>query len=372
MIPIASPLIPKNATKYLLRCLKSGWISSKGPFADRFEQKFAEFVGAKYGVATNSGTSALHLALAAIDIGPGDEVIIPALTMIATALPVLYLGATPVLVDSEAETGNIDVGQIEEKITKRTRAIIPVHLHGHPAAMAEILELAKKYRLQVIEDAAEAHGAKILLNSGWRTVGSIGEIGCFSFYANKIITTGEGGMAVTDSGKLAERMCSLRNFSRTSGQHFLHTEIGFSYRMSSLQAAFGVAQLELARKFVAKKRAIAKRYRRLLSSVSVSSVTLPIEKADAKSVFWQYGILLLNQSIRDRVASFLKKHGVETRPFFIPLHQQPGLIKRGFFRGERYPVAEELSQRGLCLPSGLTITESQISFVCHTLQNELA
>lgn len=371
MIPVADPLIAKNAQRYLVRCLKSGWISSKGPIVKRFEQQFAAFAGATYGVATNSGTSALHLALAAIDIGPGDEVIIPALTMIATALPAVYLRAMPVLVDSEPETGNIDASKIEAKITKRTRAIIPVHLHGHPAAMGAILELAKKYHLAVIEDAAEAHGAQILLNNTWRTVGGIGDVGCFSFYANKIITTGEGGIAVTNSKKLAERMRALRNFARAGGQHFLHTEIGFSYRMSSLQAALGIAQLEVAKKSVAKKRAIAKRYSRLLSSPPLPSVTLPIEHADAKSVFWQYGILLENQSTRNRVALFLKKHNIETRPFFIPLHQQPAFIKRGLFRGERYPVAEQLSQRGLCLPSGLTIANQQISSVCHTLQKAL-
>lgn len=377
MIPVAQPIIAKNAKKYVSECLTSGWVSSQGEYVAKFEDAFARFIGVKYAVATSSGTSALHLALAALNIGKGDEVIIPALTMIAAALPVIYQGATPVLVDSEPDTGNIDVTKIEEKITKRTRVIIAVHLHGHPVDMEPLLKLAKKYRLAVVEDAAEAHGAGIRIKNnesrsmkqGWVKVGSLGDIGCFSFYGNKIITTGEGGMAVTNHKKLAERMRSLQNLARTPGKHFLHQEIGFTYRMSALQAALGLAQLEEVNRFIEKKREIAALYNKLLSQ-SEGLITLPLEKAYARSIHWQYGILLNKESKlhRDKLAKYLAKRDIETRTFFVPLHEQPAFEKLGFFRGEKYPVAEDLSTRGICLPSGLAISKKDIHFVARMLK----
>lgn len=365
MIPVSDPIIAKNAKKYLLTCLTSGWVSSRGPFIERFERVFARFIGTKYAVATSSGTSALHLSLAALRIGPGDEVIVPTLTMIATALPIMYQGATPVLVDSEPGTGNIDVQKIKAKITRRTRAIIPVHLHGHPANMTAIMDLAKKHHLAVVEDAAEAHGAEFK----GRKVGSFGDAGVFSFYGNKIITTGEGGMVTTNNKALADRMRSLRNLARTPGKHFLHQEVAFAYRLSNLQAALGLAQTEEADRFVDRKRAIAKKYNELLSGVS--GIILPVERHGYKSVYWQYGIVFSGELMRNTVEKLLAKRGIETREFFVPLHRQPAFTKRGLFSKERYPVSEMLSARGLCLPSGLTLTDNEITYVCKNLVSSL-
>lgn len=365
MIPVSQPIIGRNAKKYLLDCVKSGWVSSKGTYVERFEKAFARYIGTKYAVASSNGTSAIHLALAALNIGPGDEGIIPTLTMIATALPIIYTGATPVLADSEPITGNIDVGKIESKITRRTRAIIPVHLHGHPADMTEINNIARKYHLAVIEDAAEAHGAEI----HGKKVGSFGDMGCFSFYGNKIITTGEGGMVTTNNKKLADRMRSLRNLARTPGRHFLHQEVAYAYRMSNLQAALGLAQTEEAGRYVAKKRRIAHIYTRSLNHIP--ALTLPAELPGYTSVYWQYGIVFKNKKTRDLVGQKLAARGIETREFFTPLHRQPAFTKRGLFTGESYPVAENLSVRGLCIPSGLALSGADIGNICTTLQSLL-
>ncbi len=365
MIPVSEPLIGRNEKKYVLDCLTSGWVSSKGSYIRRFENAFARLIGTKYAVACSSGTGAIHLALAALHIGPGDEIIVPTLTMIATALPIVYLGAKPILVDSEKNTGNINVSKIEEKITKKTRAIIPVHLHGHPADMAAVRKLAKKYKLAVIEDAAEAHGAKIRN----KLAGSFGDMGCFSFYGNKIITTGEGGMVTTNNKRLADRMRSLRNLARTPNKHFLHQEIAYAYRLSNVQAALGLAQTENAKNFIAKKRTIAQKYSRLLSGVN--GLRLPSELPGYTNVYWQYGILFNSKQTRDSVEKKLAKNGIETREFFIPLHRQPAFKKIGLFTGERYPVAEHLSSHGLCLPSGVALTGADIAYVCTTLRSLL-
>lgn len=367
MIPVAEPLIARNAKKYVLEALSSGWISSKGPFVEKFEEKFAKFVDNRYGIATNSGTAALHLALAAINIGPGDEVIVPSYTMIAAALPIIYQGATPVLVDVELNTGNIDTSLVEERITKKTRAIIIVHLNGHPADMSSLLALGIKYNLPIIEDVAEAHGAEYRLkNNIFKKVGSLGSIGCFSFYANKIVTTGEGGMVVTNERQLAEKLRSLRNFARSKNRHFYHREIAFAYRMSNLQAALGLAQLEEVNLYLQKKGEIASLYLQKLGKITL--LTLPIQKDYARRIYWQFEIQLPSRTIRDSLAMFLARHRIETRTSFIPLHKQPAFLKRGFFKGQHFPAAEDLSNRGLCLPSGLKLKKNQINYVCGIIQ----
>ncbi|MBI2039464.1 DegT/DnrJ/EryC1/StrS family aminotransferase [Candidatus Microgenomates bacterium] len=364
MIPISKPIIPKNAKKKLLECLKSGWISGAGPIVVSFEREFARFVGTKYAVSCTSGTTALHLALAALGIGPGDEVIVPTFTMISTILPVIYVGATPVLVDSEADTGNIDVSLIESKITKKTKAVMPVHLYGHPVDMEPLLKLVEKNRLAIIEDAAEAHGAQYQL----KKVGSIGDLGCFSFYANKIVTSGEGGMVTTNDKRLAEKLKSLRNLARTPKKHFYHQEVGFNYRLSSLQAALGLASLEEVTTILKQKRHIASLYRKLLSLLP--HVILPVEKNYASSVFWHYAIVIKKTSpkSRNQLAEMLAKKDVETRTFHIPMHIQPALVNLGLFKGERYPNAEFLSKNGLLLPSGPNISDRQIATVCSLIQ----
>ena len=368
MIPISKPIIFKNAQKYLLECLKSGWISGAGPMVSRFESEFAKFIGTKYAVSCTSGTTALHLALAALNIGPGDEVIVPSLTMIASVLPIYYSRATPVLIDVEEDTGNMDVRLLESKITKNTKVIMPVHLYGHPVNMEPLLKIAKKYNLAIVEDAAEAHGAEYKL----KKVGSIGDLGCFSFYANKIVTSGEGGMVTTSNPRLTERLGSLRNLSRTPKRHFYHREVGFNYRLSSLQAALGVAQLEEVDQIIAKKRHMADLYNNLLSSVN--NLILPVEKDYAKSVFWHYGIVLKHNSplSRDKLAQKLGKNGVESRTFHIPMHLQPALLNLGLFKGESYPVAEYLSENGLLLPAGPDISDKQIAHICSTIHTLLS
>lgn len=369
MIPVAKPLISKNAQKYVKRALKSGWVSSKGPFVEEFEKKFARFVGTKYAISTNSGTAALHLALAALGIGKGDEVIIPAFTMVSVPLAIVYQGAKPVLVDVEKDTGNIDASKIEEKITKKTKVIIAVHNNGHPVDLESILKISKKHDLLVLEDAAEAHGAKYKTKKDWKMVGGIGKVGCFSLYANKIITTGEGGIITTNDKNLKDRLFSLRNLARTKNVHFLHKEISFTYRLSNLQAALGVAQLEEVKNFLKRKKEIAKLYTGLLAGIG--SLVLPIEKKYAKRLYWNYEILLPDSRKRDKLAKFLARNGVETRNSFISLHKQPAFLKIGLFKKGRYENAEYLSKRGLSLPSGVAIKDSEIYFVVKKIKKFL-
>ncbi len=362
-IPISQPSIPDDTLEYVKKSIDAGWLSSSGPFIHKFEENFAKFIGSKYAVATNSGTSAIHLALSSLGIKKGDEVIIPAFTMIATVLPILYTGATPVLVDAEPQTGNMNVSQVKKKITNRTKAIIPVHIYGHPVDMEPLIDLAHTHSLAIIEDAAEAHGAQYKLKNTWKMVGGLGTIGCFSFYGNKIITTGEGGMAVTNNKQVAEKIKNLRNLARFPGQYFLHEEIGFAYRMSSLEAAVGISQLKHIRQFIRRKIQIASLYKKLLSDIPY--LTLCGQAPYARSVYWQYYLLVKpgSPTTKQDLKSFLERHGIETRDFFVPVHMQPPLQKRGFFKGETYPVAEDLSNRGLCIPSGVAISDEDIKYV---------
>ncbi len=373
MISVNEPLIAKNAKKYVLDCIESGWVSSAGEYIGKFEKNFADFLGVKYATTTTNGTASLHLAICALGIKKGDEVIIPDLTIISCALAVIYTGATPVLVDVEKETGNIDPSKIEEKITKRTKAIMVVHLYGHPVDMDPILSLAKKYKLAVIEDAAEAHGAEYKN----RKVGSIGDVGCFSFYGNKIITTGEGGMVVTNNKKLYERAKLLKDLAHSRKRRFFHEEIGFNYRMTNLQAALGLAQLEEVEKYIQKKRRMASLYGKGLSKVSF--IELPKEYPWLKSVYpapercgvyWMYALKIKKNSpiTKDKVRQNLLKLGVDTRDFFYPLHRQPALRALGLFKDERYPVSQDLSERGFYIPSGLALTAKQIKTVIDAIK----
>ena len=286
---------------------------------------------------------------------PGSEIILPSYTIISCAIAIIEAGCKPILVDVEPDTWNLDLDQVEQKITARTRAIMPVHMFGHPADMKRLMAIAEKHKLRVIEDAAESHGAEI----EGRRVGGIGDIGCFSFYANKIITTGEGGMAVTDDAGLAERLRSLRNLCFRRDRRFLHTEIGHNYRMTNVQAAMGVAQVERIESHIEKKRWMADNYRRRLADLPVD---LPVERDWAKNVYWMYGIVLNDHVPLDavRFANELRARGIDTRPLFLGMHEQPVLQNRGLFIGESYPVTERLARRGLYLPSGLTLTEAQI------------
>ncbi len=364
MIPVCEPYLAGNELEYAADCIKSNWISSLGKYIGEFEQRFARYCGSTYGVCTTSGTTALHLALASLGIGKGDEVVVPAFTMIAPVFAILYTGAKPVLVDSEPETWNMDVTQIEGKITPNTKAILPVHIYGHPCDMDPILEIARRYNLYVVEDAAEAHGAEY---KGKR-VGGIGDVGSFSFYANKIITTGEGGMIVTNREEVAEKARRLKDQAYSPEKRFLHTDIGFNYRMTNIQAAIGLAQLERIGELVERRRENAHLYNELLKEVE--GIRLPPQQEWAKNVYWMYCILIEDEfgMSRDKLQGKLKENGVDTRLFFIPMHWQPAFRNLGLFEGESYPVSEEISRRGMYLPSGSGLKDEEIEQVCTTLK----
>ena len=361
-IPVAEPLLDERELKYLRECIETNWISSLGDFVSRFENEFSQYCQAKYGIATNSGTTALHLALAALRVGKKDEVIIPSFTMIATAFAVTYTGAKPVLVDSEMKTWNLDLEDLRRKISDKTRAIVVVHTYGHPVDMDPILELGGREGIPIVEDAAEAHGAEYK----GRRAGGIGKVGCFSLYGNKIITTGDGGIVVTNDPDLAEKARSLRHYACVGDDHFLHGEIAFNYKMSNLQAAVGVAQMEKIDDLVEKRRRNASLYNELLESVD--GLTLPPEADWAKNVYWMYSVLVEDDFgvSRDRMIVELGKLGIETRAFFIPMHHQPCYKE---LQGGSFPVADELARKGINLPSGSKLTEEQVRYVVESIKS---
>jgi perosamine synthetase len=389
MIPVNEPLLAANTLDYVADCIKSGWISSAGSYIKRFEESFASFVGLKQAVTTTSGTTALHLALAGLGLGPGDEVLIPDLTMIAVPYAVLYTGARPAFLDVEPDTYNLDPGRLRDFIRKRchldaghkalldkhtglvVKAVIPVHLYGHPCRMDEIMALARENNLLVIEDAAEAHGALYYSHDQDqpRPAGSMGDAGCFSFYANKIITTGEGGMVVTDSEEAAERCRRLKDLAHSPGRRFLHTELAFNYRMTNVQAAIGLAQLEEVDRFIDLKQKMARAYGERLSTVK--GLTLPRQMSWARSVYWMYAVLVEKEFglSREQLMAGLKERGVDTRTFFIPVHEQPIFQKEAAAAGESFPVTTELARKGFYLPSGLALTPEQIASVCQAVES---
>lgn len=364
MIPVNEPLFDGNEKKYLNQCIDEGWISSEGPFVKEFEEKFSSYLGSRYGIAVCNGTVALETALFAAGITKGDEVIMPTFTIISCASAALRLGAKPILVDSEPDTWNMDVTQIKGKITNRTKAIMPVHIYGHPVDMNPVMELAEEHDLKVIEDAAEAHGA---LYRG-KKAGAIGDVGSFSFYANKIVTTGEGGMVITDDEETADRARGYRNLCFRSGRRFYHTELGQNFRMTNLQAAIGVAQLEQIERFIEIKRKNAQRYTEKLKGFK--GVKTPAEKEWAKNVYWMYAIELSEDLgiTAKQMAENLAKKGIGTRPFFLGLHEQPVFHRMELFLNAHYPVAERIARQGLYLPSGHTLTEGQIEYVCDVVK----
>jgi perosamine synthetase len=344
-------------------CVETGWISSAGRFVDEFESAWAGYCGRRHGVAVANGTVALQAAVAAIDLAPGDEVVIPTFTIVSCALAVLAAGATPVLVDCDPRTWCMDVEQARARITGRTKAIMPVHIYGHPVDVGPLLELGPA----VIEDAAEAHGAEYRHAGEWRRCGSFGELSCFSFYANKIVTTGEGGMVLTDDDGLAARLRSLRDLGFDPERRFRHQELGFNFRLTNLQAAVGVAQIEQVGERVARKREVASRYAERLGRLA--GLQLPVEEPWARNVYWMYGVVVDEETGLDAeaLAVRLRAEGVETRPFFLGMHEQPVFRNLGLFEGESYPVAERLARQGLYLPSGTALTDGQIDAVCAAL-----
>lgn len=359
-IAVNQPLLRGNEKKYLNECIDSGWISSEGPFVTKFEEMFAAKVNRKHGITVSNGSAALDAAVRAIGITDGDEVIMPTFTIISCASAVLSAGGVPVLVDSDPVTWNMDVAQIEGKITKKTKAIMIVHIYGLPVDVSPILEVARKYGLKIIEDAAEMHGQTYK----GAPCGSFGDISIFSFYANKHITSGEGGMIVTDDDAIAGRARALRNLCFEPAKRFVHEDLGWNLRMTNIQAALGVAQLEQLDEFVARKRRMGRRYMELLASMKRLQLPLP-RTSYAENIYWVYGIVLPDDiplDARDAM-QYLAKRNIGTRPFFWPMHEQPVFRKMGMYADERYPVAEKLARKGFYVPSGMALEEAQIDTV---------
>jgi perosamine synthetase len=364
-IAVCEPLIGGRELEYVTDAIKTGWISSSGGYVDKFERAFAEYLGVQHAVTTTSGTTALHLALVAAGIGPGDEVMIPAFTMIATASAVCQTGAKPVLVDADPASWNLDPADVARKITPRTKAVLPVHIYGHSCDMDALAQAVAPHKPLMIEDAAEAIGSEYR----GKRCGALGDMSCFSFFANKLITTGEGGMVATNDAELAGKLRYFKNlaFPRTGPRRYFHEDLGFNYRMPNLLAAFGLGQLEKVDTYLAARRKNAERYNARLKGQR--GITTPPELDYTLNSYWMYSILIEDDFgfTRDEVVSALAAAKIETRTFFISMHRQPALARYGVDVSGQYPVTDELSRKGLYLPSGSGLTEEQIERVTSTL-----
>lgn len=368
-IPVNTPLLDGNEKKYLLECIETGWISSEGPFIKRFEEEMSAKVQRKYGVAVCNGSAALDIAVLSLGLDKGSEVIMPAFTIISCATAIVRAGCVPVLVDADALTWNMDITQIEAKITKKTKAIMVVHIYGIPVDMDAVIEIAKKYDLKIIEDAAEAHG----LYYKDRPCGSFGDVSIFSFYPNKHVTTGEGGMVVTNDESIFKKCQGYRNLCFNPEKRFVHDELGWNYRMTNMQAALGLAQLEKLERHVSIKRKMGAFYTRLLKDVE--GIQIPVEKTGyADNIYWVFGMILKDNISMDAETAMkkLREKGIGTRPFFWPMHEQPVFMKMGLFKGEKYPVAERIARRGFYIPSGLGLSVEEMEKVAETLTRLIA
>ncbi len=361
-IPVAEPVLTGNEKKYVNECLDTGWISGSGKFVTALEEQFAAFCGAKYAIAVFNGTVALHAALLALDIGPDDEVILPDLTYIASANSVMYCNAHPVLADIDPVTWTLDPMDVRRKITPRTRAIMPVHIYGHPAEMDPILEIAREHNLRVIEDAAEAHGAEC----NGRRVGGIGDVATFSFFGNKIITSGEGGIITTNDEGLAAEIRILKGQGMDPKRRYWFPIIGYNYRMTNVQAAIALAQLERVDWFIERRIEVASWYTEELAG---SGVTLPVQADWARNVYWLYSILVPESVDRDHFMQQLDAAGIETRPFFYPMHVLPPYHDPA--GDEKYPVSTEMGRRGVNLPSSAKLTRADVKRVADAVKQAL-
>ena len=368
-IPVNEPDLSGNEKKYLLECLETGWISSEGPFVKTFEEQFSKRMGRQYGVAVSNGSVALEAAVQALDLPSGGEVLLPAFTIISCAAAILRAGLTPVLVDADPLTWNLDPALVEAKITPKTCAIMVVHIYGLPTEMTPILRLAEKYGLKIIEDAAEMHGQTYR----GQPCGSFGELSTFSFYPNKHVTTGEGGMILTDDPRLAEKCASLRNLCFQPARRFVHEELGYNFRLTNLQAALGVAQLERLDEFVERKRRMGAFYHQAFAEMPEFSLQ-PLRTAYAENIYWVFGLVLADALPFEapEMMARLAKLGIGTRPFFWGMHEQPVFQKMGLFAGEHYPVTERLARRGFYIPSGLGVTPDQQAQVVAAVKQALS
>ena len=364
-ISVSEPRLSNKTSKYVLDCIKSEWISSSGSYLEKFEKKWAKYCNQKHAVSVTSGTAALIIALKALDLKAGDEVIMPSFTIISCALAVIEAGAKPVLVDCELDTWCMKTSEIKKKISSRTRAILIVHMFGHPADMDDIKKIIKGKKIFLVEDAAESHGSRFKN----KIVGSFGKISCFSFYVNKLITTGEGGMALTSDEKIFKKMKDLRNLAFNKVRRFSHNQIGYNYRMTNVQAAIGLSQLEKISEHIKIKRKNTAIYNKILKSLNLP-LHLPIEKEWARSTFWMYGIVLKNKKMTaSYLAKKLFKKKIETRPLFLGMHEQPIFKKMKLFKKEEFPNTEYLSKYGLYLPSGLRLNKAKIEKICEILKS---
>ncbi|GBR75500.1 putative pyridoxal phosphate-dependent aminotransferase EpsN [Candidatus Termititenax persephonae] len=362
-IPVCEPLLSGNELRYVTEAVSTGWISSSGKYVTKFEQAFADYCGVKYAVAVCNGTVALHLLLTAAGLGKGDEVIVPSFTMIASAFAVCYTGALPVLVDADKDTWNIDTAKIEEKITPKTKAIMPVHIFGNPCRMAEIQRIAREHNLLVLDDAAEAHGAEY---AGVKA-GKLADLTAFSFFANKNLTTGEGGMVVTDSPEYYDKLRYYRNvcFPLDAPRVYQHEDIGFNYRMSNLHAALGLAQVEKADYYRGLRIKNAALYQKYLTDIE--GIRLQRDEPQGLNVHWMNAVLIEPRVFgrtKEQVIEYLQQNGIETRLLFTGMHQQNSLKKYGCDCTGEYPVCDKLTENGFYLPSGSNLTEDEIEFVC--------
>lgn len=367
-IPVNEPLLDGNEKKYLCECIDTGWISSEGPFVKRFEQDMALYCKRKYGIAVSNGTAALEAALVALNLKPGSEVILPTFTIISCAQAITKCGLVPVVVDCKLDTWNMDVNAIEECITEKTRAIMVVHIYGLPVEMDKVLELAAKYDLKVIEDAAEMHGQTY----DGKMCGSFGDISIFSFYPNKHITCGEGGMILTDDENLAERCRGARNLFFRPERRYVHDEIGSNFRMTNMQAAIGCAQLENIDRHLKRKREIGDFYQNAFKDIL--DISLPVAHTEyADNIYWVFGIVLGESYDFDAIEACarLKEMGIGTRTFFYPMHKQPVFEKQGMFKGVKCPNAERIAERGFYIPSGIGISDEQMEEVAKCVRDLL-
>jgi len=365
-VPVNTPLMGGNERKYLNECIDTGWISSEGPFIERFESEFSKYCNRQFGIAVSSGSAALDIAVKAIGIGPGDEVIMPTFTIISPALSVIKAGGTPVFVDNDPLTWNMDVDLIESKITTKTKAILVVHIYGLPVDMDKISQLAATYKLRVIEDAAEMHGQSYRD----KMCGSFGDISIFSFYANKNITTGEGGMIMCDNADIAKHCRKLRNLAFDPDRpRFIHYEAGWNYRMTNMQAAMGLAQLEQIDSFVTRKRVMGNIYQKELGFLVGLGYRLPLAATtDAKNIYWVFGLVAPNEDEKNKLVDYLNSKKIGTRPFFWCMHQQPLFFNLGFGADQHFPISENLARCGFYIPSGLGLTLQQMEEVTSTIK----
>ena len=370
-IPVNRPIFIGNESKYIMDCIKSGYVSSEGVYVKKFEKKFAHFIGKKYAISVSNGTAALQIAYDSLGLKKDSEVILPAFTIISCIMPVIRSGGKPILVDVDRKTWNLDVKLLEKKITSKTKCIIAPHMYGLPIDMAPLKKIAKKKKIFIIEDAAEVLGLKYKN----RQCGSFGDISTFSFYANKHITTGEGGMIVTDSPKLAEKCRLYRNLYFNTERRFKHYELGWNSRFTNIQAAVGLGQLETINKFIKKKRIIGKKYNKEI--LDNKNFDKPLAASfGSENIYWVYGLVLKNklENKLKKIMKILKENNIDTRNFFYPLNKQPVLNKIGMFKNEKYPNAEYIAENGFYIPSGLGTSLSEqnrvIKIINKTLKNE--